>query len=324
MKKLWLIVALFFPILASSDSAQILRLAEMNTRQIATLDRKKTVILMPGGTMEEHGPYLPAFTDGFINEWWAERLAEEIVKRKGWTVVVYPTIPIGDGGANEIGSKYVFPGTYGVRVKTLRALYMDLGTELGEQGFRWIFILQNHGSPLHNLVLDQAGDFFHDTYGGQMVNLFGLEPAGSEKEEGAPTEFKAENGIDIHAGLSETSRILFIKPGLVDAAYTSAKPFTVTDPTKFTEMATGPEWLGYFGSPRGATAAYGAYIMNFRAGWAGKTIFSILDGADPRQIRRYADSGMKEEADIVAGGLSYDSKVEKMEQDWIKKKGLSW
>jgi creatinine amidohydrolase/Fe(II)-dependent formamide hydrolase-like protein len=296
----------------------------MNTRQITALDKKKTVILMPGGTMEEHGPFLPAFTDGFMNEWWAERLAEEIVKRPGWTAVIYPTIPIGDGGANEIGSKFVFPGTYGVRLKTLRAVYMDLGTELGEQGFRWVFVLQNHGSPLHNLVLDQAGDFFHDTYGGQMVNLFGLEPPGSENESQVAPEFKAENGIDIHSGLSETSRILFIKPRLVDPAYASAKPFTVSSPAKFPEVASGADWLGYFGSPRGATAAYGAYVMNFRAGWAAKTIFSVLDGADPGNIPRYATNGLKEEAEGVAESLAYDATVEKRQQDWIKKKGLKW
>ncbi len=323
MKQLFLIPLLSI-LLAPSLSAQILHLAEMNTRQIAALDRKKTVILMPGGTMEEHGPYLPSFTDGFMNDWWAQRIAEEIVKRPGWTAVIYPTIPIGDGGANEIGFKYVFPGTYGARLKTLRAIYMDLGSELGEQGFRWIFILQNHGSPMHNFVLDQAGDYFHDTYGGQMVNLFGLEPAGSENENGVAAALKAENGIDIHAGASETSRILFIRPDLVDPGFTNARPFTVTDSEKFSDVAKGADWLGYFGSPRTATAAYGAYVMNFRGGWAGKAVLSILDGTDPKSIPRYADHAMKEEADIVNGALKYDAEVEKKQQDWIKKKGLKW
>jgi hypothetical protein len=57
---------------------------------------------------------------------------------------------------------------------TLRAIFMDLGTDLGEQGFRWIFIVNSHRSPSHNRVLNQAGDYFHDVYGGHMVNLEGL------------------------------------------------------------------------------------------------------------------------------------------------------
>ena len=28
---------------------------------------------------------------------------------------------------------------------TLRAVYMDLANELGEQGFRWVFLVHNHG-----------------------------------------------------------------------------------------------------------------------------------------------------------------------------------
>ena len=48
---------------------------------------------------------------------------------------------------------------------------MDLATELGEQGFRWIFVVQLHGGLAHNRVLNQAGDYFHDTYGGHMINL---------------------------------------------------------------------------------------------------------------------------------------------------------
>ena len=54
---------------------------------------------------------------------------------------------------------------------------MDLATQLGEQGFKWIMRgVDVHGSPLHIAALDEAGDFFRDTYGGRMVNLWGLLP----------------------------------------------------------------------------------------------------------------------------------------------------
>ncbi len=322
MKHIWLLLSL--ALFTSFGQAQVIRLAELNSRQITELDRQKTVVIMPGGTMEEHGPYLPTFTDGFMNEWWADRLAEAVAKRPGWSAVIYPTIPLGDGGANEIGFKYSFAGTYGVRVKTLRAVYMDLGTELGNQGFRWIFVIQNHGSSLHNLALDQAGDFFHDTYGGQMINLFGLEPTGSEDEAPPAAEFVKESGIDIHAGLSETSRILFIRPNLVDVAYSTAKPFTISDPDDFSKVASRSDWLGYFGTPRRATADYGRYVMEYRSTIMNKAALNIVDGSDPKKIKRFADHAMKEEADIVAGGLKYDDAVEKKQRDWIRKKGLSW
>ena len=100
--------------------------------------------------MEEHGPYLPSFTDGYSNERLTEDLAAAIAKRPGWAAVVFPIIPLGSDGANRIGGKYVFPGSYPIRTATLRAVFMDLATEFGEQGFRWLFVIHAHGSPNHN------------------------------------------------------------------------------------------------------------------------------------------------------------------------------
>ena len=45
--------------------AQIYHVKDMNTEQIKALDREKTVVLLPGGILEEHGPYLPSFSDGY-------------------------------------------------------------------------------------------------------------------------------------------------------------------------------------------------------------------------------------------------------------------
>ncbi len=302
-------------------NGQVYRLAEMNTRQIASLDRQKTVILMPGGVMEQHGPHLPSFSDGYMSEWFTERLALSIAKRPGWKAVIFPMIPLGDGGANEIGFKYVFPGSYGVRVKTMRSVYMDLGTEFGEQGFKWIFVLHGHGSPMHNLALDQAGDYFHDTYGGQMINLFGLVFEESADPD-LPVRLRKENGIDIHAGASETSRILFLKPNLVDAAFKRLAPVTVTDPATFSSRAMGDDWLGYFGSPRLATPAFGKKLMHHHLKSAARIMGRVVDGEDPKKFPRYADGAMKREAEVAAKAYEYDAKVERRQQDWLRKKGI--
>ena len=126
--------------------AQVFRIAEMNTRQIQALNLQKTVVLIPGGILEEHGPYLPSYTDGYAIEAYTQELAKAIVARPGWTVVLFPQIPLGNDPANTIGGKRVFPGSYPIRMATLRAVYMDLANELGEQGFRWVFLVHNHGA----------------------------------------------------------------------------------------------------------------------------------------------------------------------------------
>src|SRR5262245_55214545 len=117
------ILLLVSGVLASACSARqsperIYRLAEMNTDQIRSLDRERTVILIPGGGLEEHGPYMPSFTDGYRNERLIEELAAAIAKRPGWTAVVFPMIPLGTDSANRLGGKFVFPGAYTIRSAT--------------------------------------------------------------------------------------------------------------------------------------------------------------------------------------------------------------
>jgi hypothetical protein len=63
-------------------AARVLRLAEMNTDQIRALDRERTVILVPGGIMEEHGPYLPSYSDGYQNEKYTADLAAAIASKE--------------------------------------------------------------------------------------------------------------------------------------------------------------------------------------------------------------------------------------------------
>ena len=118
--------------LAMPASAQIVRVGDLNTTQIRALDRSKTVVLLTGGMLEEHGPYLPAGTDAILSTQLALEVAQSIVANKpGWTVLAFPQIPFGSTGSNEIGGLFSFPGTYAVRPSTLRAVFMDLASERG-------------------------------------------------------------------------------------------------------------------------------------------------------------------------------------------------
>src|SRR4051812_6448539 len=80
----------------SNPDTHIYQLQELNTPQIKVLTNDHTVILIPGGILEEHGPYLPSFTDGYWNERLTDSLAQAIVARKGWNVIIFPTIPLGN------------------------------------------------------------------------------------------------------------------------------------------------------------------------------------------------------------------------------------
>ena len=213
-------------VIAHALPAQVRQVGDLNTRQIRALDRARTVVILQGGMLEEHGPYLPAFTDGVLSARLTSELADGIVKRRpGWTVLVFPPVAAGASGSNEIGRQYSFAGTYALRPSTLRAAFVDLASELGEQGFRWVLLVHVHGSPLHIGALDDASDFFHDTYGGTMVNLWGLLPVlggwGGAMTDMTVDEKRAD-GVSLHAGMDEHSLMLFLRPDLVAPDYRMA------------------------------------------------------------------------------------------------------
>lgn len=303
--------------------AQVLRVAELNTEQIRALDRAKTAVILVGGILEEHGPYLPSYTDGYLNERLASDLGDAVAARPGWTALMFPPLPLGQGGANVIGGKHAFPGSYTVRASTLRALYMDLADALGEQGFRWVFVLNAHGSPPHNHALDEAGDYFHDAHGGRMVHLFGLMAmhlcCGEPKRRFLDEAGMKEDGFTVHAGAGEHAIALFLRPDLVAPAVVSAPAATATSFEGLVRLASAPGWTGYFGSPRLASAALGAQIYGAIRENVVALAFRILDGWDPSGEQRYADfmAGVPAYPALKQALDAEESRRERRQQEWV-------
>lgn len=307
-----------------SVSAQIYRVAEMNAEQIRKLNKDKTVVLIPGGILEEHGSHLPSFTDGYWNERVTEELAKAISAKPGWSVVIFPTIPLGNSGANDIGGKYSFPGTYAVRFSTLRAIFMDLATELGEQKFKRVFVVHGHGAPNHNRALDQAGDYFREVYGGQMVNLTGLMPVIAAWDGKKTESERKEDGLPIHAGMDETSMMLALRPDLVSPAYKTAQPFSGEKMEDLISIAQKKDWLGYFGSPRLARSEQYANGWQIALNEAISIALKILNGFDDRQIPRFGDEMQKSAIDVALdrASLKHEDEIRNKQETWLKKKRL--
>ena len=321
----FVLVALVLPLLAARTVADVKRIGELNTAQIRALDRAKTVVLLPGGILEEHGPYLPAWTDGILSERMTAELAQGIAAaKKDWTVLVFPQVAVGASGYNEVGGHFTFPGTYAVRPSTLRAVFMDLASELGDQGFRWIFVVHVHGAPRHNRVLDQAGDYFHDTYGGRMVHLWGLLPVvgawGKELQSLSAAE-KEEEGVALHAGGDETSLMLHLAPKLVSPERAQAPVVTGDTLEASIETAKAADWPGYLGSPRLASAELGKRIWNGLSGAALTHALQILDSADPTKLPRFSDYMEKNEhfAEWIRAAEARDAELEAKQRAWLEK-----
>ena len=250
----------------NAQRAAIHRIEELTATQIGALDRNKTLFLLPVGMLEQHGPHLPIGSDTYSVNFEVDAVANRLGNSlAGWTIILMPILHYGEGGANQIGNIQVHPGTYGIRHTTLRAIVADIGGQIAQNGFKWIFVLHGHGSPYHNIAISDASDFISEAFRVTMLNITSIQWADPEVDARtrriaaryySPADMEAF-GLDIHAGTSETSGLLAIQPRLVRNSYRNLPARNARSPQDLRRIATTPGWEGYFAAPARASAAYG-------------------------------------------------------------------
>jgi creatinine amidohydrolase/Fe(II)-dependent formamide hydrolase-like protein len=221
------------PSLAQSGDSRVHKLEELAWPQIDALDRERTMFILPIGMIEEHGPHLPVASDTFGVEYEAAGVSKRVsAALPQWHVVMMPTIHYGETGANEIGGDFVHPGTYGIRHSTLRSLVADVGAQVAQNGFKWIFVMTGHASPSHGIAVNDACDFVSESFNVSTLHVSGLFRADAAIQSRANTialrHFSATDiasfGMDVHAGVGETSVNLALRPILVHRGYKKLPP----------------------------------------------------------------------------------------------------
>jgi creatinine amidohydrolase len=253
----------------SSSPSRIYRLEELTWPQIDAMDRERTLFILPVGMIEEHGPHLPVGADTFGVTFEASGTSRRIsTALPDWNVVVMPPINYGQAGANVLGDRLAHPGTHAIRQSTLRSLVADLGGQIAQNGFKWIFVMNGHGAPTHNIAINEACDFVSETFRVTMLHLTGLFRADagiqSRGEKINAKYFSAAElstfGMDVHAGVDETSGMLAVRPDLVRSNYKTLPSQAGRSLEELREIATAPGWQGYLSAPARATAAHGRAI----------------------------------------------------------------
>ena len=324
MKKLLFVITVFpFSLFGQG---QVFDFKELTTTQVEALDKEKTVVIIPGGLMEEHGPYLPLYSDGYRNEELSKRIGEIISEEKGFNVLIFPSIPLGVGSPETMGGIKSYPGVVFFRPQTFRAVLMDIGDMLAIQGFNWIFIVARHGAPLHSVVQNQACDYINENYGTKMVSLSSLEYSTWRGEEVTLTENeKSENGIDIHAGMDETSRMLYVAPELVNPEFADATATTVTSWDDFENIINQKDWKGYFGSPRLASSEAGEILFKKRIHNYSELAIKIIEGFDFKSLPRLGEpfeklpDGAKKGSQTI---IQLSDELTQQQNDWMIKNGI--
>ena len=180
-------------------SAPIRRtIGELTSPEISRALKGNSILCLPLGAIEQHGPHLPLDTDVVI----AEGLTRRIVVRWGdeFDLWQLPTLPIGLSREHDWA-----PGTLSLSIQGFSALLRDLaGTMVRALPARNLAIVNGHGGNrgiLDNLLHELQGDF--------GLNACVIHPFDLAKVT------NGENGPDVHGGLSETSVMLVLAPDLV-------------------------------------------------------------------------------------------------------------
>jgi creatinine amidohydrolase len=324
---LWAVSA--HPLHSQERSARVHKLEELRWPQIDALDRERTLFILPTGMIEQHGPHLPVGADTYGVLYEAERVTTRVSRAlPGWNVVLMPPLHYGEGGANEIAGKLVHPGTYGIRQTTLRSLVADLGAQVGQNGFKWIFVLTGHGPPHHNIAINDACDFVSESFDVSMLNVSSLFRADSTIQSlGAAITARhfsaaeiASFGLDVHAGVGETSAILARRPDLVDPDYKQLSPLNGKTFEELSMIATSPGWPGYMSSPARATAAYGRAVEAWWVEGTSDIIVRAARGENFSKAPRFPDPNHPALPGPIRNALENDRAFEAKLQEWLNRR----
>jgi len=210
----------------------------------------RTVLLVPFGSTEQHGPHLPLSTDTQIAIALSERVAAAVPQ-----VLVAPPIHYGSSGEHR-----AFAGTLSIGQRALELLLVELCRSA--DAFAGVIVVSTHGG--NRDAVDRAVGLLRSE-GRKVVRW---SPSGGDPR-------------DSHAGLGETSVQLALHPDLVRQERIRAgntHPLAQLMPVLAVEGVGAVSPSGVLGDPTGSKATLGEDILDR---WAEDLIEAVRREWDP-------------------------------------------
>ena len=238
---------------------------EMTWKEIreAIAGGKDTVILV-AASVEQHGPHLPTATDTIIGY----ALAEGVARKLG-NALVAPVI------RPALSRHHMdFPGTIALQLKTFVKLLEEYCLCFRLHGFRKGILFVSHGGnsdALKAFIPSIAKRVAPD------LRLLVVYPV--EKNITSLQEFLAKKGISreragVHAGFTETSLMLMLrpdlvnmhlaKPGLVEESFYKPENLSKSQMESFIHGIKSQSENGILGDPTGSNAEIGKEILEIK------------------------------------------------------------
>ncbi|KPV61470.1 MAG: Creatinine amidohydrolase [Candidatus Bathyarchaeota archaeon BA1] len=239
------------------------KLEEMTWPKIEeALARGKRTVIVPVGSLEQHGPHLPTGTDTFAGDVLGEKVAEAL-----GDALVASTIRPGCSRHHMD-----FPGTITLTPETLMQTIKEVCRSLAAHGFQNIVLVPTQGgnfAPVNAV----APEIARELKGINIVAIANLEELITKMAE-AMQEFNVSfEEAGAHSGASETSLIIAYKPELVNTG-----EFKKGYMGKFTSSALMSKGLkalspiGVLGDPRKASREAGLKMIDKLASYYAQKI----------------------------------------------------
>jgi creatinine amidohydrolase len=198
-------------------------------------ERAAQVAVLPVGSFEQHGSFLPLVTDTAVAATIAQAVADT------YPVLHLPPITISCSHEHA-----AWPGTVSISARTLYAMITDIAASLKKSGVRDLVLINGHGG---NYVLSNVVQEY------DHMALFPTEADWTAARLAGGVE--TTNETDMHAGEFETSLLLHAHPELVRADYAEHDHVTGDRPHMLTLGLDAYTTSGVVGRPSLASAEKG-------------------------------------------------------------------
>jgi creatinine amidohydrolase len=232
------------------------RLADLRAPEVAQAITNTSILVMPVGAIEQHGPHLPLNTDLVI----AESIASAAIDRVPPEVDAWLLPSLAVTKSNEHAWS---PGTLWLGPETLLAVLRDLGRSVSTMAARKLLLFNGHGgnSGLLGVALRELRLEF-----GLLTFL--AHPSLPADQGGRGNA--GERGLGIHGGTEETALMLHLAPESVamdlavrrvPEAFADRRHVRFGGPVSFGWLSSDFGAHGVIGDPTTATADHGAELF---------------------------------------------------------------
>ncbi|GAB2441853.1 creatininase family protein [Micromonospora schwarzwaldensis] len=202
------------------------------------------VAVLPVGSFEQHGSFLPLTTDTIV----ATAVAEAIAQRHN--VLALPPITL--SCSHEHAG---WAGTVSISHQTLSAIIEDIRSSLAGSGITRLAIVNGHGG---NYVLSNVVQTANAVTPGSMT-LFPTRTDWARARKDACLDSDAHQ--DMHAGELEVSILLHVQPHAVGEDFTAGDHYADDRPMLLLRGMSAYTETGVIGRPSAGTAAKGQALL---------------------------------------------------------------